>query len=565
MRPSRARGPRKFKALTFAAVLVASILLAVSAAASSYGVLAVFGKTGQGPGRIGPHAPSIAVDPDGRVYVADISDGRVEAFTNDGTPAGGWGGLTGLTGVAAAPDGTIVVASAAGVQRFALDGTLLETLSPATGAGVAVGPTGTVYLADPAHGQVLVFGAFALTGLDDPRAVAVGTDGTVWVADAGDGRIHRFMGTLETGSWPAGDVQSVAVAPDGTLFVVDSAGNEVSHRGEDGSLIETLAGIEVPHGVASDCRGSAYVVDNSALRVHVFGQQGDAPPCPQPDPTPTPTPEPKRAPDPEPVIGVQARASTTAGDVTVDTGGGEHKLGNKEIIPVGSTVDATNGRVKLEFETSKGADRDKYGHFMDGEFFDGAFTIGQSKNDSLVDLKLLDEDKPVSRSSSKARIAASRKLKVWGKARGRFRTVGRNGAATVRGTEWLTEERDEGTFFAVREGVVEVLDFATGRKVVLQAGDSFLAKPACVSKRSFKIRLRTRNDIKRAVVRVNGKRVKVRLGRRVTAPVDLRGLPEGRVAVEIRLETTTGEVINGRRVYHTCRSEPLTPSRPPEL
>ena len=95
---------------------------------------------------------------------------------------------------------------------------------------------------------------------------------------------------------------------------------------------------------------------------------------------------------------------------------------------------------------------------MDGEFFDGAFTISQATKDPLVDLKLLDEDPPA-RSARKARITATRKLKVWGKARGRFRTVGRNGAATVRGTEWLTEERDDGTLFAVREGVVEVLEF----------------------------------------------------------------------------------------------------------
>ena len=156
---------------------------------------------------------------------------------------------------------------------------------------------------------------------------------------------------------------------------------------------------------------------------------------------------------------------------------------------------------------------------------------------------------------------------MWGKARGRFRTVGRNGAATVRGTEWLTEERDDGTLFSVREGVVEVNEFRSGRKVVLHAGESFLTRPPCVSKRAFRIRLRTRDysDIRRAVVTVNGDRVAVRRGRRLTAPVDLRGMPEARVKVNIRLVTYDGRVISGRRVYHTCRNEPISPSRPPEL
>ena len=97
----------------------------------------------------------------------------------------------------------------------------------------------------------------------------------------------------------------------------------------------------------------------------------------------------------------------------------------------------------------------------------------------------------------------------------------------MRGTQWLTEERDNGTLFRVREGVVEVRAFATGERIVLHAGESYLAKPACVSRRSFRIRLRTppRSLVERAIVTVNGKRVKVRHGKRLTAPINLRGRP----------------------------------------
>jgi len=76
----------------------------------------------------------------------------------------------------------------------------------------------------------------------------------------------------------------------------------------------------------------------------------------------------------------------------------------------------------------------------------------------------------------------------------------------------------------------------------------------CVSRRSFRIRLREPKGtkIRRATVKVNGKLVATRKGKRVTAPVDLRGLPKGRFKVEIRVTTTTGRIIKGTRKYRTC-------------
>ena len=65
---------------------------------------------------------------------------------------------------------------------------------------------------------------------------------------------------------------------------------------------------------------------------------------------------------------------------------------------------------------------------------------------------------------------------LWSNGRGRFRTRGRHGAASVRGTRWLTEERCEGTFFMVTRGVVTVEDFLRDRTVTLRPGDSYLAR-----------------------------------------------------------------------------------------
>ena len=41
-------------------------------------------------------------------------------------------------------------------------------------------------------------------------------------------------------------------------------------------------------------------------------------------------------------------------------------------------------------------------------------------------------------------------------------------------------------------------------------------------------------------------------GARLTAPVNLRGLPAGRYAVKIVATTASGRVIQGTRRYRTC-------------
>jgi hypothetical protein len=76
----------------------------------------------------------------------------------------------------------------------------------------------------------------------------------------------------------------------------------------------------------------------------------------------------------------------------------------------------------------------------------------------------------------------------------------------------------------------------------------------CRSRRNFRIRLREpkADPLVRATVHVNGKRVRVLFGARLTAPVDLRNLPKGRYTVKIVATTASGQVIQGTRRYRTC-------------
>lgn len=76
----------------------------------------------------------------------------------------------------------------------------------------------------------------------------------------------------------------------------------------------------------------------------------------------------------------------------------------------------------------------------------------------------------------------------------------------------------------------------------------------CVSRRSFRIRLREPKGVQIAEARVfvNGRRAKTVKGVRTTANVDLRGLPKGRFTVRIELRTADGRKITGTRRYRTC-------------
>jgi hypothetical protein len=77
---------------------------------------------------------------------------------------------------------------------------------------------------------------------------------------------------------------------------------------------------------------------------------------------------------------------------------------------------------------------------------------------------------------------------------------------------------------------------------------------SCASVRSFSIRLRenSKQRLRWARVKVNGKTVKVLRGDRLRARVNLSGLPKGRFHVRIVAMTTTGKRVSAVRAYRTC-------------
>ena len=74
------------------------------------------------------------------------------------------------------------------------------------------------------------------------------------------------------------------------------------------------------------------------------------------------------------------------------------------------------------------------------------------------------------------------------------------------------------------------------------------AQRSCLSVRKFRIRLRVPKGerVRSATVFVNGKKVAVRRGKRLTATIDLRGLPLSRYRVRIVLKLANGDTVHRR-------------------
>ncbi len=89
----------------------------------------------------------------------------------------------------------------------------------------------------------------------------------------------------------------------------------------------------------------------------------------------------------------------------------------------------------------------------------------------------------------------------------------------------------------------------------------------CVSRRSFKIRIRKIKGVTfvRATVLVNGKRVKTLTGKRLSAPVNLKGLPKGRFTVKITANAKDGRTVSGTRRYRTCTPKRKTRKKSTKL
>jgi hypothetical protein len=182
--------------------------------------------------------------------------------------------------------------------------------------------------------------------------------------------------------------------------------------------------------------------------------------------------------EPKAERGRKGVASTPTGTVTVKVPGASQPvvMTADTPVPTGSTIDASKGTVELETVV------DVAGHTQRARFRGTTFRIQLSRETGMVDLYLV--GKPATCGARAASIRAvgratrtARSTSLWGKdSNGKYRTHGRNSVATVRGTVWSTTETCAGTVTRVMKGSVSVVDKHSGRRTLVRAGHSHLAR-----------------------------------------------------------------------------------------
>jgi hypothetical protein len=181
---------------------------------------------------------------------------------------------------------------------------------------------------------------------------------------------------------------------------------------------------------------------------------------------------------PPPQTGTTANADPVDGTVKIKVPGSNQfiVLRAGQQIPIGSSVDVSKGTVDLT--TTADATTTQT-----ARFYAGVYKLTQNKTAKPVtELQLFGANfkKSCGTSSRRASTSATRKKKVvrqlWGSGKGRFRTKGRFASATIRGTQWNTADRCDGTNVRVTEGTVTVRDLVKKKNVTVAAGKSYLAK-----------------------------------------------------------------------------------------
>jgi DNA-binding beta-propeller fold protein YncE len=234
------------------------------------GVALSVGTRGSGNGAL-DSPRGIAIGPEGDVFVADLSNGRIVVFGKDGAFKRNLGRAGAEAGKAKAG----------------------EFNEP---SGVAVAPDGSLWVADAWNGRVQhlsgdgkPLGEYGGSKYSfySPRNVAVDRAGNVYVADTGNsmvkiidggGRIIRQLGGRGSGNGQFNEVFGLALNAAGEIFAADP-GNRKIHKFSPLPAAEFVKAVKVPGWqvnppfwphLACDAQGFVYAVDSGGRRIWVY-------------------------------------------------------------------------------------------------------------------------------------------------------------------------------------------------------------------------------------------------------------------------------------------------------
>lgn len=182
---------------------------------------------------------------------------------------------------------------------------------------------------------------------------------------------------------------------------------------------------------------------------------------------------------PPPAVGERVSVTALSGTVVVKVPNGaapptEARLRGSASLLVGSSVDARFGKVKLNGVT--GSAKTLTANARGGEF-----KVSQSSKSSdrgLITFTLNGSlaGCGASASTTARASAGAKKRRLWARGKGKFRTKGRHGAASVRGTHWFVEDRCNGTYFKTLSGSVSVFDADLKKSLLVKRGKGYFAR-----------------------------------------------------------------------------------------
>ncbi len=223
-----------------------------------------------------PAPYGVALGPEGRLFVSDLAHQHVAVFDPDGgfRDILGEGRLDEPTGIEFDRAGLLYVADSgtARIDVFTPKGDFVREVSGAMSSphDVAFGPDGELVVVDRGNNRIDVFdsaGSFMWAfgkevnlGAGDPNVCSTECQ----AGAAGD----------EPGAFDAPN--AVAVDATGTVYVSDGFNDRISVSRIDGAFLREFEVTPEPTGVALDCQGAVFVVEQSFefARVERFGEPG---------------------------------------------------------------------------------------------------------------------------------------------------------------------------------------------------------------------------------------------------------------------------------------------------
>jgi predicted membrane-bound mannosyltransferase/sugar lactone lactonase YvrE len=262
---------------------------------------------------------SIAVAPDGSIYVADSRNNRIQHLTASGEFINTWGRFSDMNqedapggtfnepwGVAVAPNGNVYVVDTWNyrVQKFSADGEFIsmwgtngfgDTPSAFYGPrGIAVDATGKVFVVDTGNKRIVVFDSndkyitqFGVAGmgtgqLDEPVGIALDDQGNVYITDTWNQRIQVFssdtsgliytsINSWDVSAWYGQSLENkpfIAVDESKNIYISDPEGCRIIQFSSAGVPLRTWGDcgysenqFSLPVGLALDGKNGLWVSD----------------------------------------------------------------------------------------------------------------------------------------------------------------------------------------------------------------------------------------------------------------------------------------------------------------